>query len=471
MSSSSIYRLLPVITVFFFWGFVAAGNDILIPVFKESLMLEQWQSQMIAFAFYVAYTVGSLLYMFYASWSGVDLVSKIGYKNGLMLGLFISAFGTLMFIPAAWYNSFGLMLSGLFIVGLGFSLQQIVANPLTIALGSPETGSQRLSMAGGINNIGTTIGPVILGYALFGSQADAIKSTIADIEMVKIPYLILGCAFVAMAIIIKFSAIPQHIQNDESTHRNSEQPSQNSALHFPQLTWGMLAIFVYVGVEVATASNLPELMRQELGMNTAQMAPYISLYWASLMIGRWTAASDNFSPNKHMRRLLRLILPYAAFGLFLLINATAGHPVEQLFIYVLPIMVLIAADFYCMGNPTKQLLVFSFLGIFSLLVAMFTNGLVSIFAIISVGLFCSTLWPCIFNIAITGLNRFVNQGSSFLIMMIMGGGIISLLQGKLADDALLGIKHSYWVGVSCFGYLAYYAYRFRNLAKLAEISE
>jgi FHS family L-fucose permease-like MFS transporter len=467
MPSSSIYRLIPVIAVFFFWGFVAAGNDILIPVFKESLMLEQWQSQMIAFAFYVAYTVGSLLYMFYASWKGVDLVTKIGYKNGLMTGLFISAFGTLMFIPAAWYNSFALMLSGLFIVGLGFSLQQIVANPLTIALGSPETGSQRLSMAGGINNIGTTIGPVILGYALFGSQADGMKHTIADIEMVKVPYLFLGFAFVAMAIIIKFSAIPQHLNeaNETVINRTTISVAQRSALHFPQLAWGMLAIFVYVGVEVATASNLPELMRQELGMSTAQMAPYISLYWASLMIGRWTAAADNFSTNKNTRRLLRLILPYTAFGLFLFINATAGYSIEQLLIYMIPILALIAADFYCMGNPIKQILVFSSLGILSLLVAIYTNGMVSIFAIISVGLFCSTLWPCIFNIAITGLNSFVNQGSSFLIMMIMGGGIISLLQGKLADDALMGIKQSYWVGVACFAYLAYYAFRFRNLAR------
>jgi FHS family L-fucose permease-like MFS transporter len=467
MPSSSIYRLIPVIAVFFFWGFVAAGNDILIPVFKESLMLEQWQSQMIAFAFYVAYTVGSLLYMFYASWKGVDLVTKIGYKNGLMTGLFISAFGTLMFIPAAWYNSFALMLSGLFIVGLGFSLQQIVANPLTIALGSPETGSQRLSMAGGINNIGTTIGPVILGYALFGSQADGMKHTIADIEMVKVPYLFLGFAFVAMAIIIKFSAIPQHLNeaNETVINRTTISVAQRSALHFPQLAWGMIAIFVYVGVEVATASNLPELMRQELGMSTAQMAPYISLYWASLMIGRWTAAADNFSTNKNTRRLLRLILPYTAFGLFLFINATAGYSIEQLLIYMIPILALIAADFYCMGNPIKQILVFSSLGILSLLVAIYTNGMVSIFAIISVGLFCSTLWPCIFNIAITGLNSFVNQGSSFLIMMIMGGGIISLLQGKLADDALMGIKQSYWVGVACFAYLAYYAFRFRNLAR------
>ena len=163
---SSNQRALPVlISVFFFWGFVAASNDILIPVFKEKLNLEQWQSQMISFAFYVAYTVGSLIYFLLSRASGGDILNRIGYKNGIALGLFISALGTLLFYPAAETSSFPLMISGLFIVGLGFSLQQTAANPLVITIGNPKKGSQRLSLAGGINNIGTTIGPVKIGRA------------------------------------------------------------------------------------------------------------------------------------------------------------------------------------------------------------------------------------------------------------------------------------------------------------------
>src|SRR6476469_1130412 len=157
------------ISVFFFWGFVAASNDILIPVFKEKLHLEQWQSQMISFAFYVAYTVGSLIYYFIGKASGGDILNRLGYKNGIALGLVISALGTLLFYPAANTSSFGLMISGLFIVGLGFSLQQTAANPLAIVMGDPQNGSQRLSLAGGINNLGTTIGPVIVSIAIFGS--------------------------------------------------------------------------------------------------------------------------------------------------------------------------------------------------------------------------------------------------------------------------------------------------------------
>src|SRR6187455_1575496 len=166
MANKSNLSALPVlISVFFFWGFVAASNDILIPVFKEKLNLEQWQSQMISFAFYVAYTVGSLIYYLISSMSGGDLLNRIGYKNGIAGGLCISALGTLLFYPAAESSSFLLMITGLFVVGLGFSLQQTAANPLAIVMGDRRTGSQRLSMAGGINNFGTTLGPVVVSLA------------------------------------------------------------------------------------------------------------------------------------------------------------------------------------------------------------------------------------------------------------------------------------------------------------------
>ena len=154
-------QFIPLVTVFFFWGFVAASNDILIPVFKTAFNLEQWQSQLVSVAFYIAYTVGSLLYIGISAATKKDIVERLGYKNSLALGLIISAVGTLLFYPAAETGSFTLMLSGLFIVGLGFSLQQTVANPLAIALGPVATGSQRLTLAGGINNFGTTIGPLL----------------------------------------------------------------------------------------------------------------------------------------------------------------------------------------------------------------------------------------------------------------------------------------------------------------------
>src|ERR1043165_8342187 len=212
MSPQSNRSIGVLISVFFFWGFVAASNDILIPVFKEKLNLEQWQSQMISFAFYVAYTVGSIIYYLISKTSGGDILNRIGYKNGIALGLTISALGTLLFYPAAQNASFILMISGLFIVGLGFSLQQTAANPLAIVMGDPKTGSQRLSMAGGINNFGTTIGPLLVSFAIFGSVSAS--TNVADISAVKVPYLILGAAFLLAAIVFKFSSVPNNINLD-----------------------------------------------------------------------------------------------------------------------------------------------------------------------------------------------------------------------------------------------------------------
>lgn len=462
--------LLTLITVFFFWGFVAASNDILIPVFKEKLNLEQWQSQMISFAFYFAYTVGSLIYFFISKARGGDILNHFGYKNGIAAGLILSALGTLLFYPAAESASFYIMITGLFIVGLGFSLQQIAANALVVALGDPKTGAQRLSLTGGVNNFGTTIGPLLVSLAIFGSVSA--NSQVADISAVKFPYLILGALFILVAIIFKFSSVPNKIENitEEviSTPTDIAAPLKNgdrkSAINYLQLSLGMIAIFVYVGVEVSTASNLPAYMKEKLNIPTANIAPFISLYWASLMIGRWTASIGAFNLAGGTKKVLRFIMPYIAFAVFLAVNKLAQHDVTPFYIYAAVVFVLIIADLLSRGNPARQLLIFSGCAITALFIGMFTTGMVSVFAFVSVGLFCSTLWPCIYTLAVTGLGRHTNEGSSFLIMMIMGGGFISLLQGYLADH-FLGIQFSYLVGVGCFLYLAFYAIRAKSALK------
>lgn len=449
------------ISVFFFWGFVAASNDILIPVFKQKLHLEQWQSQLISLAFYVAYTVGSIIYIFLSKLYGGDILNKIGYKNGIALGLCISALGTLLFYPAAQLVSFGLMITGLFIVALGFSLQQTAANPMAIVLGDPSKGSQRLSLAGGINNVGTTIGPLVVSFAIFGSATN--HGNLDDISSVKFPYLILGAAFLFVAVIFKFSSLPNQINNHQGNNDTTTGTMRSGVLKYPQLLMGMIAIFVYVGVEVSTASNLPEYMRQYLNVETSHAAPYISLFWASLMIGRWTSSADVFEVSRNVRGVLRFLLPYLAFGVFLLVNGIAKSDLNVFYPYAAVILVMIIADFLSKGNPARQLLIFSMCGIVALIVGISTSGLTSVYAFISVGLFCSTLWPCIFTLAIAGLGKYTNQGSSYLIMMIMGGGLISWFQGWLSGP--VGIKASYWVGVVCFAYLAFYGWRARRILK------
>lgn len=453
-------QFIPLVTVFFFWGFVAASNDILIPVFKKAFNLTQGQSQLVSVAFYVAYTVGSIIYMIISYLTKGDLINRMGYKNALALGLVISALGTLLFYPAANTGSFPLMLSGLFIVALGFSLQQTVANPLAIALGPITTGSQRLTMAGGINNLGTTIGPLIVSFAIFGSATSG--NTDMSIESVKVPYLVLGAAFLLVAVLLKFSSLPDKpaaVVEEEGV----EVSTRSSALKYPQLLLGMIGIFVYVGVEVSTASNLPAYMESDLGFDTKDIAPFISLYWASLMIGRWTGAVEAFTDNMNTQKILRFVAPYLAFGVFLGVNKFMNHDLTPFYVYALIILVLIFADMASKGNPARMLLIFSVLGIAALLVGMATDGMVSVYAFTSVGLFCSTLWPCIFTLAISGLGKHTSQGSSFLIMMIMGGGLVSWLQGYVAD--ITSIHTSYIVGVLCFAYLAFYAWKVTGILK------
>ena len=465
MKKTNIGAFATLITIFFFWGFVAASNDILIPVFKKALDLSQFESQLISLAFYIAYTVGSLLYFGISSVLKRDILNLIGYRNGLSLGLIISALGTLLFIPASNNASFPLLISGLFIVGLGFSLQQIAANPLAIQMGDPSKGNMRLSLAGGINNVGTTIGPVIVSFAIFGGLSSG--NTTLNLQAVQTPYLFLGAAFVIAAIFFKFSSVPDRI-NEESQESGG---NIMATLKYPQVILGMIAIFVYVGVEVSTASNLPEFMKQKLGTDESAVAPYVSLFWASLMIGRWTSAAGAFNLSEKLKSILGFILPFAAFGIFLGVNWFAGNALEQFYPYLGIVILLIIADKLSKGNPVNQIIIYSAVGILALIVGIFSTGMISVFAFISVGLFCSTLWPCIFTLGIAGLGEKTNTASSLLIMMIMGGGFISTVQGALASNDLLGIQHSYWVGVICFAYLVFFAWNVSKQLKKQGISD
>ncbi|MFZ9719491.1 MAG: MFS transporter, partial [Chitinophagaceae bacterium] len=268
--------------------------------------------------------------------------------------------------------------------------------------------------------------------------------------------------------------VPNQIDTEAMADENKTNEAhlrneKSGPLKYPQLVLGMLAIFVYVGVEVSTASNLPEFMKQHLMVDgkpfpTERMAPYISLFWASLMIGRWTGAAGAFDVNAGLRKMLQFLMPYLAFGVFLGVNKIANHDITPFYLYALVITVMIAGDILSKGNPARQLLIFSMMGIAALFVGMLSDGMISVYAFISVGLFCSTLWPCIFTLAVAGLGKHTNEGASLLIMMIMGGGVISLLQGFVADE-LLGIQWSYLVGVACFAYLAFYGIRAKALLK------
>jgi FHS family L-fucose permease-like MFS transporter len=449
------------IIIFFFWGFVASSNDILIPVFKKALNLKQDKAQLISVAFYIAYTVGSLIYFAISGILKKDLLKILGYRNGLALGLVISALGTLLFIPAANESSFPLLLAGLFTVGIGFALQQIAANPLAINMGDPSTGNLRLSLAGGINNVGTTIGPVLVSFAIFGMAGTG--STNLELSAVKIPYLGLGATFILAALFFKFSNVPDQIEEEGTP--STARVSILAVAKKPQVILAMIAIFLYVGVEVSTASNLPEFMKLKLGKAEHEITPFVSLFWGSLMIGRWASAAGAFNVGADIKQRLSILLPFLAFSIFMLANYIAGHNVSQFYPYLFLVIVLMVAEAFTGGNPVRQLIVYSVLGAGALIVGIFASGMVSVFAFISVGLFCSTLWPCIFTLGIAGLNEKTNAASSLMIMMIMGGGFISQWQASLGSVKSVGIQSSYWIGVLCFVYLAFFAWTVSRMLK------
>ena len=448
--------LATIISVFFFWGFVAASNGVLIPMLKNHFKLNQFQSQLVDYAFYFAYFVGSLIYFFWSKALG-DPFNKYGMKKGLVLGLLISAFGAMLFVPAVSMNQYIFFLVGLFVIAFGFSLLQIVANPFVINLGDPSKGSFRLNLAGSINSLGTSLGPVIFGFALFGSPKSAAVTNIG-IEAVKLPFIILSVVLVVVALFLAYSKLP-------SPKNEEVKESSMGALKYPQLVLGMLAIFIYVGVEVTIGSNMGALLEKPeiKGIDHTQIAKYISLYWGSLMIGRWTGALSVFNLSNTTKMILKILIPFVAFGVVLFFNQLREGAVDDLYIYAIWIIVFIVANFMADEKPARTLMIFGLAATVMMLIGLFTTGDVALYSFMSGGLFCSVMWPCIFNLAIAGLGKYTTQGSSLLVMMILGGAIIPPLQGKLADLPSIGIHQSYWIAVVCFLFLAWYGYRVKGL--------
>ena len=248
----------------------------------------------------------------------------------------------------------------------------------------------------------------------------------------------------------------------------SKKPEGWGAMKYPQLVLGMLAIFTYVGVEVTIQSNLGELLKSVADkinnlnalnlpvMNDAEIAPYISLYWGGLMIGRWVGAITVFNPSKGLKKWLLILVPYIAFGVILLVNY-GKYSIHEILLFSTCVAIQIIGFFIAKDKPVSTLKIFSALGILGMFIGTFAEGQLALFALLSGGLFCSIMWPCIFTLSIAGLGKYTSQGSSFLIMMILGGAIIPPVQGKLAD--VFSIQSSYLIAVVCFAYLLFYAFR------------
>jgi FHS family L-fucose permease-like MFS transporter len=534
--------LTTLVTVFFFWGFIAAGNSVFIPFCKHYFLLDQFQSQLVDFAFYLAYYLGALGLFAYGAFGGKDLVAKWGYKKSIVYGLLFSALGAVAMIIAVNANTFTGMLVGLFIVALGFSLQQTAAQPFAISLGDPSTGTSRVNLGGGVNSFGTMIGPLIVAFALFGTTAFVPDEKIAALGLSKVIvlYTFVGILFIGAAALFYFSKkVPAGISDEKtekankvlysllimtgllvimfvpvfnsyktdpallsdlekhdletyrmkwlfgalivvvvsllfSNMRAKKNPDGWGAMKYPQLVLGMLALFVYVGVEVTIVSNLSELLKQPDfgGFQSSEAAMFVSMYWGSLMIGRWVGSIAAFELKPATKQLLTFIVPLIAFAIVLTVNYISKHDITILYYYIVCVIVQITAFYISNNKPARTLLIFGLLGMISMLIGLFSTGTIAIYAFLSGGLFCSIMWPCIFTLSIAGLGKYTTQGAAFLIMMILGGGIIPPLQGKLADYLQsksnvvgYGIHFSYWVPVVCFAYITLFAFIVKGILR------
>jgi FHS family L-fucose permease-like MFS transporter len=371
------------VSLFFIFGIITVFNDVLIPHLKSVFSLSYIQAMLIQFAFFSAYFLMAL--------PASKVINRFGYKNSIVIGLLVVMGGCLLFYPAASLVFYPLFLLALFIMASGITLLQVSVNPYISALGSPETASSRLNLAGGFNSLATVMGPLIGAHFIL-SNGDVQRGA----EAVQPPYLFLAVFVLIVATIIHFYQLPK-------LAIETEKKKKKGAWKFRNLRLGIVAIFLYVGAEVTIGSFLINYFSLEhiAGLSERQAAKYVSLYWGGAMIGR--------------------------------------------FIGVL---------FLGRVKVSKALTAVSVTAFLLILTSIFATGAISMWTVIAVGLFNSIMWPCIFPLAIKDLGEYTSQGSGLLIMGVVGGAIIPLIQGVLAD--YWSVQASFSIALVCYGYLIFY---------------
>jgi FHS family L-fucose permease-like MFS transporter len=395
-------------SLFFMWGFITCLNDIIIPHLKSVFELNYAKAMLVQFAFFTAYFVMSLPSGF--------IVKRVGYKPGIIIGLLGAALGCMLFYPAAGAKSYPLFLLALFVLASGITLLQVAANPFVSVLGKPETASSRLTLSQAFNSLGTTIAP------WFGSMlilANAVKSKdelaqlapaaqeayrVSQASSVQVPYLGLTGALVLLAVAIALFRLPKIDEGSDGAVSAAGDEHHASAWSYRHLVLGAVGIFVYVGAEVAIGSFLVNYFKEPYigGLPEAQGAKLVSWYWFGAMLGRFVGALIT----------LRLYKP----GKVLAVHALAAAALT--------------------------------------VVTMIATGSVAMWSIIAVGLFNSIMFPTIFTQAIDGLGKHTGQGSGILCMAIVGGALIPVAQGAIADA--IGIHHCFIVATLCYLYIAWY---------------
>jgi FHS family L-fucose permease-like MFS transporter len=398
-TTSYMLPMVLMVSLYFSIGFITALNDILVPHFKDLFHLTNTLALLVQFCFFGAYFVMSIP----CGW----IVGRIGYKRSIIAALCTMAAGLFLFVPASIAISYPLFLFALFVVGSGLALLQVAINPYVSVLGAPERGPWRINLCGIFNSSATTIAPKVGAFFIF-IAAGATTAQLA--HSVRMPYIILGCFALLVALITAFVPLPILIET-VSKDANATK-SEGSAWNFSHLRFGAMAIFCSVGTEVAIGSILINFLGQPSmgGYTHAAAASFVSFYWLGATIGR-------------------------IIGAVALLKVKAQH----------------------------ALLAVASVAAFMVLITIFGHGPVAKWAIVSCGLFNSVMWPCIFPLAVKGLGKFTSQGSGILITMVVGGAIVPVIQGFLADK--LGYQPSFAIVFCCYAYLVFFAlsgYKVRN---------
>jgi len=434
-------------TLFFLWGFTTVLGDILVPYFKSKFDLGDTASMLVQTTFFGAYGIGALLYYLYSNYK-TDLLNLIGYKNGILIGLGFSAFGSALFFPVSFSNTYYIYLIPLFIIGLGFTVLQIACNPYITLLGNQETASSRLNLAQGINSLGTTIAPVIGAYFLLAKTGET--------QELGQPFLILAGLFVIPMIFIYKQNLPDY--------KNKLTLSKVNLLKIPQVKYGMIAIFLYVGAEVAIGSKLVEYftLNSIAGFSETKAGTYVGIYWGGAMIGRLASA---FISNNELSLAKRVIYSICSTILTLLIILFAIYLTKGLTIFdIYPIFFFIPIQFISLffyrDSPSKTLSIFGIIIILLLLASYFYEGTIAMWCMIAIGLFNSIMWSNIFALSISGLGDKTAKASSLLIIMIIGGALFPLLMGIISDKYNLQI--AYLTPIIAYLYICFFGYKMIN---------
>lgn len=430
----------PLVTItllFFMWGFITCMNDILIPYLKQLFSLTFFESMLVQFCFFGAYFIGSLIY-FLVSISQGDPINKVGYKKGILFGIGLAALGCILFYPAATFSYYPLFLGALFILGLGFTVLQITANAYVSLLGSEDSASSRLNMTQAFNAFGTTIAPVLGGHLIFElfSEPDGTFSAVAT----RIPYLIFAAILLLVGILISRVKLPSFQVETEETVQGW------GALKFSHLKFGVFTMFCYVGGEVAVGSFIISFLEETMKFNEAISKNYLSLYWGGAMIGRFLGA---ISLNQSISQAKKAVFMLGAAALvFLVIFSIVNLTFDQISFFLVFIVLNFAAFFVGKAAPARTLSIFAAINVILLISTMVSHGEMAMYSVLGIGIFNSIMFSNIYTLAISGLGKYTSQGSSLVVMAILGGAIVPIFQGLLADQ--FGVQHSFIIPVFCY---------------------